>query len=81
MENTNVAAIADGSDVLLDIDKAAEFVHLKKSWLYQLTSLRKIPHLKRGRKLFFSKSELSQWLLEGRVKTISELERQAETRS
>lgn len=80
MENTTVSAIADGSDSLLNINDAAAFVGLKPSWVYQLTSMRKIPHFKRGRKLFFSKSELAQWLLENRVKTISELDREAETR-
>lgn len=80
MENTSVEKIASGEDSLLNLSEAAAFVGLKPSWLYQLTSTRKVPHFKRGRKLFFSKSELSQWLLENRVKTISELDREAENR-
>lgn len=80
MENTTVSAIADGSDTLLNLSEASAFVKLQPSWIYQLTSLRKIPHLKRGRKLYFSKSELSQWLLEGRVSTQSELDALAESR-
>jgi excisionase family DNA binding protein len=80
MENTTIEAIADGSDTLLSLSEASAFVKLKPSWVYQLTALRKIPHFKRGRKLFFSKSELAQWLCENRVKTVSELDREAENR-
>lgn len=80
MENTSVEKIASGEDCLLNLSEASAFVKFKPSWLYQLTSLRKIPHIKKGRKLFFSKSELAQWLLAGRVKTQTELDREAEAR-
>ncbi len=80
MENTTTEQIADGSDVLFNLSEAAAFVKLKPSWIYQLTMLRKIPHLKKGRRLYFSKSELAAWLLEGRVRTVTELEREAELR-
>jgi len=80
MENTTIEKIASGEDVLLNLQDASAFVKLKPSWVYQLTSLRKIPHLKRGRKLFFSKSELAQWLLAGRVNTQTELDALAENR-
>jgi predicted DNA-binding transcriptional regulator AlpA len=80
MENTTIEKIASGEDSLLNLQDASAFVGLKPSWIYQLTSLRRIPYFKRGRKLFFSKFELAQWLLENRVKTVSELDREAENR-
>jgi len=51
---------------LIDIDQAASIVKLKRSTLYALTSRRKIPHYKRGGKLYFDYSELIDWLRSGR---------------
>lgn len=51
---------------LIDIDQAASIVKLKRSTLYALTSRRKIPHYKRGGKLYFDSSELMDWLRKGR---------------
>ena len=46
-----------------------------RSYLYKLTSQQLIPHYKpRGKKIFFLKSELQQWLLSNPVKTIDEIE-------
>lgn len=80
METTNIEKISSGEDFLLGLEEAAAFLKIKKSWLYQLTHFRKIPYFKRGRKLYFSKLELSGWLLQDRKATIFELEREAEKR-
>lgn len=50
---------------ILDITAAAVLVKLKPSTIYALTSKRKIPHYKRGGKLYFRQSELVAWLSEG----------------
>jgi excisionase family DNA binding protein len=45
--------------------EAAEYLNLKSvESLYQLTSAKKVPHYKRGRKLVFKKSELQSWRVE-----------------
>lgn len=46
----------------LTIEEAAEFTGLTISWLYNLTHTKQIPHYKRGRKLYFDRSELDEWL-------------------
>jgi len=38
-----------------------------------LVSERKIPHSKRGKKLYFSRRELKEWLTEGKRKTQDEI--------
>lgn len=64
MNNSSTSMHVD--DVLIDIDQAASIVKLKRSTLYALTSKRKVPHYKRGGKLYFDSSELMEWLRQGR---------------
>jgi len=64
----------------LTMEEAALFTGLKVSYLYQLTHRHKIPRYKskEGGKLnFFSKKELTDWMLHHRIKTNDELETEA----
>lgn len=63
-------------DKLLTIQEAATFLNLAKQTIYGFTSNNLIPHIKRShsKKLYFRKSDLEKWLLEGRRKTRSEIE-------
>lgn len=47
---------------LLSISQAAGYLNLAKQTLYGFTSKGKIPHLKRGKKLYFKRSELNKWI-------------------
>ncbi|MFN0200672.1 MAG: helix-turn-helix domain-containing protein [Bacteroidia bacterium] len=58
---------------LLTIEQAAEFLNLAKPTLYSFTSKREIPHLKKGKRIYFEKEKLVAWLNEGRQKTQSEI--------
>lgn len=42
----------------------------KKSTWYKMVSESKVPHHKRGKRLLFLRSEIDQWLLNGRVNTM-----------
>jgi excisionase family DNA binding protein len=63
---------ANSAEPLIDIDEAASIVKLKRSTLYALTSRRQIPHYKRGGKLYFRRSELIDWLTQGRRPVVDE---------
>ena len=64
---------------ILNVSEACEFLDYKRSYLYKLTHLRKIPHYKpNGKKIYFKKSELEELLLRNRVKTDSEIQQEAE---
>ena len=54
------------------------YTGIPKNSIYQLTSKNLIPHLKRGRKLFFEKTLIDSWIEEGRVKTNDEIAAEAE---
>ena len=57
----------------LDISEAADFLKMAKQTLYGLTSTRQIPFIKKGKKVYFNKSEIVAWLNEGKMKTHGEI--------
>jgi excisionase family DNA binding protein len=65
-------------DNLLDVSGAADFLNLSTQTVYQLTSKRTIPHFKKGKKLYFKRSELMQWTEEGRQKSVAEMQQEYE---
>lgn len=66
-------------DKLLTIDEAAELLHLSKPTLYSKVSRNELPFMKQGKRLYFSKSELMDYVKEGRVKTDAEIKQDAES--
>ena len=55
------------------IGLAREVTGLATSTLYNLVAQNRIPHCKKGGKLFFMEEELHQWILAGRRKTTAEV--------
>jgi len=55
-----------------------EYTGIPKNTVYQMTSKNKIPHFKRGRKLFFEKTLIDKWLEDGWVKSDAEIKNEAE---
>ena len=49
------------------IDKAAEYLGLKKSYLYLLVERREIPHYRVGRLIKFKQADLDAWMVGFRV--------------
>lgn len=67
------------TDQLLTIKEAAEFLHLSVPTLYGYVSRSAIPVSKQGKRLYFSKQELTEWVKTGRKKTIAEINAEANT--
>ena len=63
----------------VDIDRAAEITHLAKPTLYGRVAAKTIPHFKQGKKLLFFEDDLIAWIREGKRKTLTEIEAEAET--
>ena len=59
--------------LLLSVKEAAMFLKLAPQTVYGFTSKRLIPFLKRGKKLYFKRTELEQWIERGKKKSISEM--------
>jgi excisionase family DNA binding protein len=62
---------------LLTIQEAAEFLSLTVPTMYSKTSKGELPFMKRGKRLYFSRTELLDYLKEGRRKTNAEIEQEA----
>ena len=58
---------------VIDIDECVYLTGLKKQTLYKYTSECIIPHYKpEGKKIYFKRVEVEQWMLSNRVSTINE---------
>src|SRR5215204_3524419 len=66
------------ADQIGSIELAIELTGLAKPTIYGLVSERKIPHSKRGKRLYFSRHELLEWLKQGNCKTQAEIKHEAE---
>jgi excisionase family DNA binding protein len=59
---------------VFSLHEAANYLNLAPQTLYGFTSKRKIPFIKKGKKLYFKLIDLEQWLESGRKKSKSEIE-------
>ncbi|TXE07567.1 helix-turn-helix domain-containing protein [Algoriphagus aquimarinus] len=55
----------EAGDQLFTIQETGEFLHVKRQTLYSYVSKGIIPHHKRAGRLYFSKSELIDWIKTG----------------
>ena len=65
---------AEKQEQFLTIQQAAEFLCLTVPTIYSKVSRRKLPFMKQGKRLYFSKSELSDYLRRGKKETAAEME-------
>lgn len=61
---------------VFSLQEAAAYLQLAPQTLYGFTSKRKIPFIKKGKKLYFKLTDLEKWLEAGRKKSKSEIERE-----
>ncbi len=71
-ENRNGEMVAE-TDEIGGIDLAIEVTGLAKPTIYGLVSERKIPHSKQGKRLYFSRQDLLEWIKNGKRKTQDEI--------
>lgn len=63
---------------ILNFSEASKYLDVSESHLYKLTSTKKIPHFcPQGKKLYFKREELDNWLQRNRQTTDEESEEQA----
>lgn len=65
---------------LMRIELAAEMLNLDKSTLYTKCSRREVPFIKKGKFLWFSRTDLIAWLREGSQKTMEEIQAEKKER-
>lgn len=62
----------------LSIQEAAKLLNLSVPTLYSKVSKRELPVMKQGKRLYFSQSELLEYLKAGKKKTFAEIEAEAD---
>ena len=64
----NTQQQSEEPDKMMSLKETAIFLNLAQQTVYGFTSKQQIPFIKKGKKLYFRKSELEKWLLEGNIK-------------
>lgn len=73
-------APTENPEKLLNIDEVAELLHLSKPTVYSKHSKGELPGVcKRGKRLYFQRNIIINWIKEGRKKTDAEIEAEADT--
>ncbi len=87
MDKNTIALITDeltartifATKEVLTSDEAARYLGVSMSYLYKLTMRREIPHYKPlGKKCYFNRHELEDWLQTNRVATATEISDEAQ---
>ncbi len=66
----------EAEDKFLNIKEASQYLSLAEQTIYGYTSKGLIPFIKRGKRVLFLKSDLENWLMQGRKMSIEELRAQ-----
>lgn len=69
---------ASNEDVFMSITDTSKLIDLTKPTVYGLVHQNKIPYHKKGKRLYFLKSEILAWLKSGKHQTKSEMEDRAD---
>jgi len=56
---------------ILSTKQAAEYLNIPQATLYFYTCKRMIPFSKKGKRVYFNKSDLSEWVESGKKKVLS----------
>ena len=66
------------AEKLLTIKEASEFLKLTVPTIYSKVSKNELPYMKQGKRLYFSSTELMEYIKEGRNKSRTEIEAEAD---
>ena len=78
--NKQEQTLSESSEEWLDLNSLLMYDPERRSkptW-YSKISRNEVPHYKRGKKLYFLKSEIDEWLKQGKCKSNAEIEQEAQ---
>lgn len=78
LSQTNKDNPKETEDKLLNVEEAAKFLHLAVPTIRSKASRKELPFMKRGKLLYFSQKELTDYLKKGKVKSNDEIEAEAD---
>jgi excisionase family DNA binding protein len=71
---------AERVEDIMNSQETAQFLNIKLNTLYIKTHKGELPYMKKGKKVYFSRQQLLEWMAEGRRYTRTEDIRMADTR-
>jgi excisionase family DNA binding protein len=63
---------------IMNLAQVCEYISVSKSNIYKFTSSRTIPHFKTGKRIYFKRLEIDEWLTKNKIKTKAEIEREVD---
>lgn len=76
-----ISPTLENKDELLNVQEASKLLNLSVSTIYSKVCRREIPVNKKGKRIYFCRNELLEWIRSGRVKTYAEIKDDIEKRS
>lgn len=76
-DRDNAQANTPTTRKIMSLAEFCEYAGLSRQTVYKLTSGQKVPHSKRGKRLYFDREKVDTWLLENQVATHSEIQEKA----
>jgi excisionase family DNA binding protein len=73
LHNYSARPDAPAPQKILSLAEFCDYAGLTKQTAYKLTSAQKVPHSKRGKRLYFDREKVDAWLLENQVATQTEI--------
>lgn len=61
----------------MDVKDLAAYLKISASTIYKFTSTRSIPYYKNGKRLFFKREEINDWIFTTKINSSYEIEREA----
>lgn len=81
MIDQQLKTIALSQKTILTIDELSDYLGLTPNYIRKLTHNKEIPYYKpMGKKLYFNREEIDDWILSSRVTTAEELRAEARKR-
>ncbi len=81
VENFAIRVLENGMQPKhLTLKQASKYTGLSESYVYKLCARQEIPRFKRGKRNYFEQKSLDEWLLSHRVKTMEEVQEEANSR-
>ena len=69
--NKNIKAVYPE---IMGVNELVDYLKVSTSYIYKMTSSNQIPHSKKGKKLYFDKEKVTNWVLETSVMTQEEMQ-------
>lgn len=61
----------------MDVKDLAAYLKISASTIYKFTSTRSIPYYKNGKRLFFKREEINDWIFTTKINSSYEIEEEA----